>query len=197
MNTKEQSDVKGPGVTTATDMLRSCRYEYATEVMLTSFRESFSWAKRESDRGKEPREERKHQREKHQTPVHVIHIHAGVFVCYDVVTGEAHSITSHNHTWLAAGILCFVIRQISAGRATWNLVESLTLAHERGKYYISGSTSCLNTFGHLGSVSTNAFFQHVFSIVFDRSATYLKTVAAWRSAKRLFLFFWLPRVKKC
>lgn len=79
MNTKEQSDVKGPGVTTATDMLRSCRYEYATEVMLTSFRESFSWTKRESDRGKEPREERKHQREKHQSPVHVIHIHAGVF----------------------------------------------------------------------------------------------------------------------
>lgn len=97
MNTKEQSDVKGPFVTTTTDMLRSCRYDYATEVMLTSFRESFSWAKRESDRGKEPREERKHQREKHQTAVHVIHKHAGVFMCYDDVTGEAHYITDRQY----------------------------------------------------------------------------------------------------
>lgn len=109
--------------------------------------------------------------------------------CYNDVTGEAHSITSHNHTWLAAGILCFVIRQISAGRATWNLVESLTLAHERGKYYISGSTSRLNTFGYLRSVSTKAFLLRLFSIGVPHI---IKTV--WRSAKCLFIFFLVAEI---
>lgn len=150
---------------------RTCYGHAATTMLLRSCLpalERASHGRKERAIEEKNREKRENIRGRNIRPLYTSY--TNMQVCSCVMMMSPVKLT----TSPTGSILCSIIRQIFAGRAMWNLAESLTLAHERGEYHISGSTSLLNTFGHLGRVSTKA----------------------WRSSERLFIvFFWSPRVE--